>query len=243
MATSVSISYLGPPGTFTHAALTRAIEKPSEIEVPQSHGIEQRQESHHTALIHSLCSSPRVKDTSHNGSNVGTKPPLNALDLHPHSTIEGTIAALLSGEVSFAFVPLDNSLVGPVSETTIALKATNSLVRIAGTINQPIHQCLIAREKIELKTITEVLSHPHALAQCARFLNQQLPHAEQIPTSSTVAAVKAVREFDIRDSLHKIAAIGSAFAASLYSGVVLATDIEDQVANCTQFGFLVQDEA
>jgi prephenate dehydratase len=83
---------------------------------------------------------------------------------------------------------------------------------------------------MELEAILAVESHPQGLAQCARFLREHLPHAEQIAATSTAEAVRrAVVSPDL------MAAIAPARAAELHGGVVLRERIEDDPDNATRF--------
>ena len=65
---------------------------------------------------------------------------------------------------------------------------------IVGEHDYAVRAHLIAREALELGEIEAVLSHPQPLAQCARFLREQLPGAERRSVSSTAEAVRLVSE-------------------------------------------------
>ena len=47
----------------------------------------------------------------------------------------------------------------------------------------PIKHALISDG--EISTISEVLSHPQALAQCSEWISENLPNAISLPTNST----------------------------------------------------------
>ena len=70
-----------------------------------------------------------------------------------------------------------------------------------------------------------MLSHPQPLAQCARFLREQLPEVERRSVSSTAAAVRMVSE-----SVRPWAALGTRVAAELYGCAILREGIEDEAA-------------
>jgi prephenate dehydratase len=77
-----------------------------------------------------------------------------------------------------------------------------------------------------------VYSHPQALSQCQLWLEQQVPQATLVPTSSTTEALRHLSD----DST--VAAISSEWAAQLYNLPILAHDINDHVDNCTKFWVL-----
>jgi prephenate dehydratase len=89
---------------------------------------------------------------------------------------------------------------------------------------------LIGREELELGEIEAVLSHQQPLAQCARFLREQLTGVELRSVSSTAAAVRMVAE-----SVRPWAAIGSRAAAELYGCTILREGIQDEADNVTRF--------
>ena len=78
-----------------------------------------------------------------------------------------------------------------------------------------------------LSTISEVLSHPQAIAQCSQWLNDNLPNAVHLPTNSTAEAIRMVKGSSFR------AAIGSKDANEELN--ILAYPINDIEGNCTRF--------
>jgi prephenate dehydratase len=146
------------------------------------------------------------------------------------ATVYDVVAAVERGTVDRGVVPIENSLEGGVNATLDALALDFPGVEIVGEAVLAVHQALIAREFMELEAILAVESHPQGLAQCARFLREHLPHAEQIPATSTAEAVRrAVASPDLT------AAIAPARAAELHGGVVLRERIEDDPDNATRF--------
>ncbi|NEO02968.1 MAG: ACT domain-containing protein, partial [Moorea sp. SIO3I7] len=77
-----------------------------------------------------------------------------------------------------------------------------------------------------------VYSHPQALAQCQRWLEQFLPSVQLVPTNSTTEALQFL------DKDHKAGAIASERAAKLYTLPVLASNINDYPDNFTRFWVL-----
>jgi prephenate dehydratase len=156
----------------------------------------------------------------------------------PAATVHDAILAVQRGEVDGAVVPIENSLEGGVAATLDALAGEATDVRIVREVVHPIHHHLIAAEPVELGAIGRVLSHPHALGQCARFLRERLPAARAEATTSTAEAVRLVAE--AARGGEPSAAIGTALAAELYGATVVAERIEDRNDNVTRFVWLAR---
>ena len=101
---------------------------------------------------------------------------------------------------------------------------------IVGEHDYRVRVHLIAREGMRVEDVEAVLSHPQPLAQCARFLREQLPEVELRSVSSTAAAVRMVSE-----SARPWAALGARAAAELYGCELLREGVEDQDDNVTRF--------
>jgi prephenate dehydratase len=145
-------------------------------------------------------------------------------------TIRDAILAVEQGGAERALVPFENSIEGSVRSTLDTLAFDTRGVTIIGEYDFSVRAMLIARDLLELDQIERVLSHPQPLAQCARFLRENLPAAERQSVESTAAAVKAVSE-----SAAPLAAIGAHAAAELYGCTILREGIEDEPNNVTRF--------
>lgn len=146
------------------------------------------------------------------------------------ATIHDAILAVERGEAERALVPFENSIEGSVRGTLDALAFEAEAVTIAGEHDYAVRAHLIAREEIGLDRLEAVLSHQQPLAQCARFLREQLAGVELRSVSSTAAAVRMVAE-----SVRPWAAIGSRAAAELYGCTILREGIQDESDNVTRF--------
>jgi prephenate dehydratase len=151
-------------------------------------------------------------------------------ELQRTATIHDAILAVERGEVDRAFVPFENSIEGSVRSTLDTLAFDTQGVTIVAEYDFEVHAMLLAREQVALDQITAVLSHPQPLAQCARFLRENLPAAELRSVSSTAEAARLVSESD-----DAWAAIGALAAADLYGCTVLRKDVEDAADNVTRF--------
>ena len=145
-------------------------------------------------------------------------------------TIHEAILAVERGEAARALVPFENSIEGSVRSTLDTLAFDTDGVTIVGEHDFAVRAMLIAREGTELEQIETVISHPQPLAQCARFLREQLPNASRQSVESTAKAVKMVSESEA-----PWAAIGAKAAAELYGCTTLCEGIEDEANNVTRF--------
>jgi len=146
------------------------------------------------------------------------------------STIHDAILAVERGEADRALVPIENSLEGSVRPTLDTLAFEVGEVTIVGEHDYRVRVHLIAREGTGIDDVEAVLSHPQPLAQCQRFLREQLSEVEQRSVSSTAAAVRMVSE-----SSRPWAALGARAAAALYGCELLVEGVEDQDDNVTRF--------
>ncbi|HEV7919111.1 MAG TPA: prephenate dehydratase [Solirubrobacterales bacterium] len=158
------------------------------------------------------------------------------VEIVPADSNRDVVLAVENGLADAAFVPIENSVEGAVTETLDALVHEAPNTQIVGELVWPVHHCLIAAPGTTLDSVKTVASHPQALAQSSRFLNEQLASAARVNEASTAEAV--------RDAVSRgdgYAAIGSSAAADAYSGVVLADAIEDSAGNKTRFVWLAKD--
>lgn len=135
------------------------------------------------------------------------------------------------GKCSFGVVATENSLEGPVT-ATLDNFAFKSSATILGETILDIHHCLLLAPDTDLSQITTVASHPQGLAQCRRYLAENLPGRTTLTTSSTAESARLATE-----NAH-IAGIANAFAADLYGAHVYERDIEDHFGNQTSFALI-----
>ncbi|OFV84060.1 MAG: hypothetical protein A2W26_01805 [Acidobacteria bacterium RBG_16_64_8] len=153
----------------------------------------------------------------------------------PFLSMEDTIEAVSQGEVDCAIVPIENSIEGSVSATIDILVHDIDNLQIVREVRHPIRHSLLARPGVALDQVTKVVSHPHANAQCRRWLRRNLPGRETEAANSTANAVERVASSD-----EPWAAIGNQLAAAEYGCVTLEADIEDHKDNETRFVFLAR---
>jgi prephenate dehydratase len=150
----------------------------------------------------------------------------------PFSLSADVFAALTSGKVDAAVIPIENSLAGSVAEH-FDLLLTHDVAVERETLLRIRHN-LIAVSGSTVADIDRVFSHPVALAQCRRFLAEH-PKMESFAFYDTAGSVKQLVELRDRHA----AAIASEAAAHYYGANILESGIEDNPENFTRF-FLVR---
>jgi prephenate dehydratase len=146
----------------------------------------------------------------------------------PFPTIGDVFEAVESRECERGIVPIENLIEGSVNATLDGLAFDHELTVQAEYVHD-IHHALIAAPGAKLADVRVVTSHPHATAQCRRWLWKNLPGVDIAAANSTAEAVqRAVGE-------PGVAAVGTELAASLSGGEVLARSIEDHKGNQTRF--------
>ena len=145
---------------------------------------------------------------------------------YPQPSVAAALAAVRSGEVDAALVPMENSVEGSVPATMDGLAQGEPLV-ITREVFTDVAFTLAARPGTALADVRRVASHPHALAQTAGWLATR--DLEPVPTGSTAGAARAVAagEFD--------AAVCAPIAAERYGLAALVDDIADHPGAVTRF--------
>lgn len=147
--------------------------------------------------------------------------------LIPIPSISQTLLTLAQGKADLAIVPIENSIEGTVAITLDTLWELEGLHIQQGITIPIVHNLLsLARSNSEIKT---VYSHPQALAQCQKWLENNLPQAQLIPSNSTTEALHHL-SYETSSG-----AIASSRAAHLYDLPIKEENINDYPDNCTRF--------
>ncbi|MDD6304947.1 MAG: prephenate dehydratase, partial [Lachnospiraceae bacterium] len=151
---------------------------------------------------------------------------------HPDAFHVGTwrdaMEAIKQGSADYAVLPIENSSAGIVSENYDLLVEYDNC--IVGEQIIPIDHCLLGTKGSKLSDIEQVYSHPQALMQCGRYLDEHRSW-EKHSFKNTAMAAKKVKE----DGLTRQAAIASRLTADIYGLDILDEHIQDNSNNCTKF--------
>jgi prephenate dehydratase len=127
-----------------------------------------------------------------------------------------------------ALVAIENTIAGSILHNYELLR--NSGLTIVGEYKLRISHSIICLPDDDWDDITEVNSHPVALAQCYAFLKQH-PNMRVVEADDTAGSAEQIS----MEKRHGHAAICSKYAASLYGMKILEEGIEDNKHNFTRF--------
>jgi prephenate dehydratase len=150
------------------------------------------------------------------------------IDLVPRTTFEALYASLQEGIADYILAPIENSLAGSVHRSYDLL--VSSGLHIQAEVVIPIVHNLIGFPGATFEGVTQVSSHPVALAQCERFFASH-PRIKRVATDDTAGSVREV--MSAGDPTR--AGIASRRAAKVYGGVILREHLEDHPENYTRF--------
>lgn len=150
----------------------------------------------------------------------------------PVSTIPGCIDAVNEGAVDIAVVPIENALEGSVN-LTIDYLIHEVQIPVRGEIVTPIQQHFLVHPNNAAPDFKPdvIYSHPHAIAQCHKFLHKEWKDVFCEEMTSTAAAAKLVHDQPER----KIAAIANELAAKEYGLTIYRDNVHDYSHNHTRF--------
>jgi chorismate mutase/prephenate dehydratase len=148
-----------------------------------------------------------------------------SLNYSAQKTIADVFNEVAKTRADYGVVPVENSTEGVVTHTLDMFM--DSELKIVSQILLRVRQCLLSNSP--RARIKKLFAHPQSLAQCRAWVQNNLPDAEIIETSSNArSAERAAKE---RNS----AAIAGALAAERYGLQILESDIQDNSENVTRF--------
>lgn len=143
-------------------------------------------------------------------------------------TWRDAMEAIKNKKADYAVLPIENSSAGSVTENYDLLVEYDNC--IIGEQIIRIEHVLLGLPGAELGEITQVYSHPQALMQCSKILEEHREW-EKISVKNTAVAAKKVRE----DGDTKQAGIASRLTADLYSLKILKENLANNENNYTRF--------
>lgn len=135
-------------------------------------------------------------------------------------------------DISYGVMAIENSIAGTILQNYRILRERK--FRIIGEVYLRIELNLMGVQDQCFDDIQEVHSHPMALNQCLRFLNQ-FEHIKLIESEDTALTAKQICKSQVKH----IAALASKRAADIYKLKIHSPGIEDNKTNYTRF-FIIQ---
>ena len=149
-------------------------------------------------------------------------------DSYHVDTWRDAMEAIKNGEADYAVLPIENSSAGSVRENYDLLVEYDHC--IVGEQIIKIEHVLLGLPEAELSDIDQVYSHPQALMQCSKILEEHRDW-EKISLKNTAVSAKKVKE----DGKKNQAAIASKLTAELYGLKILKENLSNNADNYTRF--------
>ncbi|MGI6233473.1 MAG: prephenate dehydratase [Prevotella sp.] len=150
-------------------------------------------------------------------------------------TFEDVFKEMKKDPTVVALVAIENTIAGSLLHNYELLRESGTT--IVGEHKLHIEHSICCLPDDDWQDINEVHSHPVALAQCRKFLNEH-PEMKAVEAEDTAGSA----EYISRHQNHGWAAICSSYAAEIYGMKVLQRDIHDNKHNFTRFLVLSQPQ-
>ena len=143
-------------------------------------------------------------------------------------SIRDIVKAVSTDKVDLGLLPLENSLEGSVN-LSLDLLYQHPELKLYREIVLPIAQYLLVQPGVKKEEISEIYSHPQAIAQSGDYLADKFKDVKIIYTDSTAAAAKKTLAARNR------AAVGSIRLSEIYELEIMAKNLQGDLPNATRF--------
>jgi prephenate dehydratase len=151
------------------------------------------------------------------------------IEIVPALTFEKLVELIEQGaEADTGLMAIENTLGGTLMPNYRLLN--DSRLKVVGEAYLRIQQNLMALPGQTIDMLTEVHSHPMAIAQCREFF-RQYPSIRLVEAEDTALSARHIRDHNLKT----VGAIASSLAAGLYGLEILAEGIETNKKNHTRF--------
>lgn len=150
------------------------------------------------------------------------------IEINECITFRQLIDSIESGKANYGIMAIENSLVGSILPNYALIR--ESSLCITGEIYIGISQNLIAHAGETIESISEVRSHPMALAQCTDFFLKH-PSIRLVECEDTALSAKQIADLKLKG----VATVASKKAAQEYGLEVIKPSIESNKENYTRF--------
>lgn len=146
--------------------------------------------------------------------------------LTPVQSIDAVFDDVEGRRSRWGVVPIENAIEGTVNITLDRLLGSSLLVE--GEIRLPIDIHLLTNAG-SIEQVERILSHPHAVAQCRRWLRANASGVKIEEVLSTSLAAKMAAEDP------RLGALGSRLAAEHYGLKIMEEKLDSEIINVTRF--------
>lgn len=153
----------------------------------------------------------------------------------PCVTFEDVFFAVSSNQADCGLMAIENTVAGSLLHNYTLLR--DSKLKVTGEILLRVRQNLMALPGQSIAELTEVHSHPIAIAQTREFF-KPYPHIKLIETDDTALSAKMILD----ENRVGAGAIASQRAADLFGLEILAKGIETNKRNFTRFLVIEPDD-
>ena len=151
------------------------------------------------------------------------------VEIVPCMTFEELFDRVRQEEDLYGIVAIENTLVGSIQANYTLLK--DSGLEVIGEYKLRIKHNLMALPGTKIEDLTEVRSHPMALAQCKAYFKNNLPGVKLIEAEDTALSAKEVADL----KLEHVGALAPEIAAENYGLEILRYSVETNKKNFTRF--------
>ncbi|MHA7646466.1 prephenate dehydratase [Nitrosopumilus sp. S4] len=150
----------------------------------------------------------------------------------PFVSFADVLESTTKDNTKYSILPVENSIEGSVGESYDLLYSTS--LNVTGEVYHRIEHCLIGIGNLE--DIDIVYSHPQALGQCRKFIEDH--NLKTIPSYDTAGSVKIVKELNKKNC----ACIASKAASEINDVPIISENIANNLNNYTRFLILSKKE-
>ncbi|MDT8375649.1 MAG: prephenate dehydratase [Mariprofundaceae bacterium] len=159
---------------------------------------------------------------------------------------EAIFDAVESGRATYGVVPVENAFEGAVTHTLDLFSEMDREIFICAEVQLSIHHHLFSYAD-SLEDVRLVVSHPQPLAQCRKWLQENLPNASLMEVASTVHAARMIEEAKESGNgaleWRHAAAIGPYAIVDQTSLPLMQKNVEDHHDNTTRFLVIGQHDS
>ena len=148
----------------------------------------------------------------------------------PFNSINEVLESLKDKSTDLVIVPLENSIQGSIVEVLDFLADEKNNYNIIGELELNINHSIYTLEKYKDNRLQVIFSHPQALGQCYKYINDNYSSAELKVSNSTADSLNDLEDYNIPGAF-----IGPPWMKNNEKVVLLNEKIQSVKNNVTRF--------